>query len=141
MPVNSPQVARLLSSASQYMFSVKTSTLERSIAYLDGLGLSTKGKAKALRNGICNQPVPVLEARAQHLACKLGWSQEILRTKVNSAPDKLSLTPQRIDANLDSLRLLGFSSDEVGDMAAGRPFLLMANWGTKLRQDKWQSTP
>ncbi len=116
---------------------MQTSTLESSLAYLDGLGLSTSAKAMALRNGTCSRPVPVLEARAQHLACKLGWSQEVLAMQINSTPALLCLTPQRLDANLDSLKVLGFSSEEVTDMAAKRPFLLMANWGTKLRQDKW----
>ncbi len=138
VPVSSPEVAKLLLSASQHMFSVKTSTLEKSLAYFDGLGLSTSAKAKALRCGSGGRPVTVLEARAQHLACKLGWSQASLRMKINSLPDMLSYTPEGIDANLDSLRVLGFSSDEVTDMAARRPFLLLANWGTKLRQDKWQ---
>ena len=137
VPVNSPQVAKLLSSASQHLFSAKTLALEHGIGYLTGLGLSTSGIAKALQCGICGRPVPVLEAHAQHLACKLGWSQGILGMKINSLPVMLACTPQRIDANLDSLRLLGFSSDEVNDMAARRPFLLTANWGTKLRQDKW----
>ncbi len=137
VPVSSPQVAKFLSSASQILFGVKTSILEQSLAYLDGLGLSTSAKAKALRNGICARPVPVSEARAQHLACKLGWSQETLRVRVNSFPEMLSCTPQRIDANLDSLRLLGFSSDGVTAMASRRPSLVSANWGTKLRQDKW----
>ncbi len=138
VPINSPQVAKLLSVASRHMFGVTTSTLEQGIAYLDGFGLSTSGKAKALRYGIYGLPVPVLEARVQHLACKFGWSQETLPKRVNSMPGILTLTPNRIDVNLDSLRLLGFSSDEVTDMAARRAFLLTANWGTKLRQDKWQ---
>ncbi len=103
VPVNSPQVARFLSAGSHYMFSVKTSTLEQSLAYLDGLGLSSSAKAKALQGGTCSQPVPVLEARAQHLACKFGWSQHILGEKINSLPTLLCLTPQRLDANLDSL--------------------------------------
>ena len=137
LPVNSPQVAKLLSSASRNIFSVKTSTLEKSIAYLDGLGLSTSAKVKALHNGTYCWPVPVLEARAQRLACKLGWSQNILGEKINSLPVLLCYTPQRLDANLDSLKVLGFSSEEAIDMAARRPFLLTANWGTKLRQDKW----
>ena len=80
VPVNSPKVARFLSAASHYMFIVKTSTLKQSLAYLDGLGLSTSAKAKALRGG-CSRLVPVLEARAQHLACKLGWSQELSAMK------------------------------------------------------------
>ncbi len=92
VPVSSPQVAKLLSSASQYMFSVKTSTLEKSLAYFDGLGLSISAKATALRSGTCGLPVTVLEARAQHLACKLAWSQESLRTRVNSFPAMLGRT-------------------------------------------------
>ncbi len=137
VPINSPQVAKLLSVASLYLLGVKTSALEQGLAYLDALGLSTSGKAKALRYGICGLPVPVLEARAQHLACKLGWSQESLQMKVNSLPSILALTPNRIDANLDSMMALGFSFDEATDMAARRAFLLTANWNTKLRRDKW----
>lgn len=137
VPINSPKVVKLLSSASRSMFGVKTSTLHKSIAYLDGLGLSTSGKAKALQCSVCSRPVPVLDARVQHLACKFGWAQETLPKRVNTMPGILSLTPDRIDANLDSLRVLGFSSEEVIGMAARRPSLLTANWGTKLRQDKW----
>ncbi len=137
VPVNSPQVVKLLSSASRSMFGIKTSTLYKSIAYLDGLGISTLGKAKALQSGVCSRPVPVLEARVHHLACKFGWSQETLPKRVNTVPNILGLTPNRIDANLDSLRVLGFSSEEVIGMAARRPSLLTANWGTKLRQNKW----
>ena len=136
VPINSPQVAKLLSVASRHLFGVKTSALEQGRAYLDALGLSTSGKAKALRYGICGRPVPVLEARAQHLACKLGWSQESLQMKVNSLPSILGLTPNRIDANLDSLMALGVSSDEATDMAARRALLLTANWNN-LRRDKW----
>jgi len=138
VPVNSPQVAKLLSSASHYMFGVKTSTLEQGIAYLNGLGLSTSGMAKALRCGICGVAVPLLEARVQHLACKFGWSQDTLQNRINAMPSILGLTSNRIDANLDSMMALGFSSDAVIDMAARKPFLLTANWRTKLRQDKWQ---
>ena len=137
VPVNSPQDAKFLSSASQHLFGVKTSTLEKSTAYLDGIGLSTSAKVKALRYGICGLSVPVLEACVQHLACKFGWSQETLPKRVNTMPSILGLTPNRIDANLNSLRVLGFSSEEAIGMAARRPFLLTANWGTKLRQDKW----
>jgi len=90
-----------------------------------------------LRIGICGLPDSVLNARTQHWAFKLGWSQEVLARRINSAPGILCLTPQRVDANLDSLRVLGFSSEEVIGMATRRPSLLTANWGTKLRLDKW----
>ncbi len=137
VPVNSPQVVKFFPRSTRYMFGVQATFLEQGIAYLKGLGLSTSGQVKALRSGICGLPNSALEARAQHLACKLGWSHQTLAKRLNSLPVILSVTPQRIDANLDSLRVLGFSSEEVIGMAARRPSLLIANWGTKLRQDKW----
>ncbi|KAL0019718.1 hypothetical protein WJX77_004069 [Trebouxia sp. C0004] len=123
VPVNSPQVAKFLASSSQYIFGFKTSALEQGIAYFDGLGLPTSGQVKALRIGICGLPDSVSIARTQHFAFKVGWSNEVLARRINSVPGILALTSRRIDANLDSLRVLGFSSEQVTDMAARTSFV------------------
>ncbi len=137
VPVNSPEVAMFVASSHRHMFGVKTATSEQGMTYLNGLGLPASAQVKALRIGLCGTPNSVLEARTQHLAFKLGWSQEVLARRVNSVPAILYVTPQCVDANLGILRLLGFSSDEVTEMAARRPSLVTAIWRTKLRQDKW----
>ncbi len=121
------------------LFNSNVETQREGMAFLQKMGVSKKGRARALKFNVCSLSPVEMELRCQYLTERLGLSTESLVFVLNNQPVALLLQPARIDINLRRLEARGFSADQVQNMATRKPTLLTSNWDTALQQEKWHA--
>ncbi|KAL0020450.1 hypothetical protein WJX77_004429 [Trebouxia sp. C0004] len=139
VPVTSSDVLELVMrvNSSCCLLNSKLETQSEGMAFLQKMGVSKKGRAKALRLNVCRLSPYEMKLRCQHLTDRLGLNTGSLLRILSNQPVVLLLQPARIDINLRRLEAKGFRADQVQSMATRQPSLLTANWDTALQQEKW----
>ena len=137
VPVTSSEVLEFVMTVNTSLFASNVNTLREGLTFLKKMGISKKGMVNVLQHNVCSIHPGVMKLRCQHLAARLGVSNKSLMCILGNQPEVLILQPARVDINLKRLEGLGFSASQVQSMAARQPCLLVANWDTAVRKEKW----